>query len=58
MARFEDIEVPEGVDLAKANRLIQWIVNIEADNDKTGQLSDAAMVQKIGKRIQSDVRCL
>lgn len=58
MAGIEDIEVPAGVDQAKANRLIKWIIDIEAENDKTGQLNDSAMVQKIGKRIQSDVKCL
>lgn len=58
MAGIEDIEVPMGVDQAKANRLIKWIIDIEAENDKTGQLNDSAMVQKIGKRIQSDVKCL
>lgn len=58
MAGIDDIEVPAGVDKAKANRLIKWIIDIEAENDKTGQLNDSAMVQKIGKRIQSDVKCL
>jgi len=58
MAKLEDLTVPEGVDPAKANRLIEWIIDIEAENDKTGQLNDSAMVQKIGKRIQSDVKCL
>ena len=58
MAKLEDLKVPEGVDPAKANRLIKWIIDVEAENDKTGQLSDSAMVQKIGKRIQSDVKCL
>lgn len=58
MAKLEDLKVLEGVDPAKANRLIKWIIDIEAENDKTGQLNDSAMVQKIGKRIQSDVKCL
>lgn len=58
MAKLEDLKVPEGIDTSKANRLIRWIIDVEAENDKTGQLNDAAMVQKIGKRIQSDVKCL
>lgn len=58
MAKLEDLKVPEGVDPVKANRLIKWIIDVEAENDKTGQLNDLAMVQKIGKRIQSDVKCL
>lgn len=58
MSHLEELEIPDGVDPAKAVRLIKWIIDVEAENDKTGLLNDPAMVQKIGKRIQSDVKCL
>jgi hypothetical protein len=58
MAGFEEMPLPEGIDIEKANVLIRWIVKIEDENDKTGRWNDSAMVQRIGKRIQSDVKCL
>lgn len=58
MTRIEKVVVPDGVDNAKANRLIKWLLEIENENNRTGKLSNPAMVQKIGKRIQDDVRCL
>jgi hypothetical protein len=58
MAELEDLKVPEGIDPAKAIILIRWLIEIENENGKTGQFSNATMVQKIGKRIQSDIKCL
>lgn len=58
MTRIEKVVVPDGVDNAKANRLIKWLLEIEDENNRTGKLNNPAMVQKIGKRIQDDVRCL
>lgn len=46
------------VDLSKANSIIKWLLDIEDENDKTKKYSDPEMIQKIGKRIQDDVKCL
>lgn len=46
------------VDLSKANSIIKWLLDIEDENDKTKKYSDSEMIQKIGKRIQDDVKCL
>ena len=54
----EKIQVPEGVDLEKAKRLIAWLVKAEAENSKTGKLNDNEMIHKIAKQIQGDVKCL
>ena len=58
MTSLGNIEVPEGVDRGKANRLIKWILAFEDENDKTKKLSDPEMIQKIGKEIQGDVKCI
>ena len=46
------------VDLSKANGIIKWLLDIEDENDKTKKYGDSEMIQKIGKRIQDDVKCL
>ena len=58
VANLDDIEVPEGVDVAKAQRLIQWIYRLEAENDKTNRFNSNEMIHKILTRIQSDVKCI
>ena len=58
MSDFDDINVPDGVDLKKAGQLIKWIVKEENENDKTRKLDDSEMIQKIGKRIKDDAKCL
>ena len=46
------------VDPSKAMKIIKWLLSVEDENDKTKKASDPEMVQKIGKRIQDDVRCI
>ena len=46
------------VDLSKAKGIIKWLLEIEDENDKTKKYGDSEMIQKIGKRIQDDVKCL
>ena len=46
------------VDPSKAMKIIKWLLSLEDENDKTKKASDSEMVQKIGKRIQDDVRCI
>lgn len=58
MTNLGSVEIPEGVDLGKANRLIKWILALEDENDKTKKYSDREMVQKIGKEIQGDIKCI
>lgn len=58
MTNSGSVEVPEGVDRGKANRLIKWILALEDENDKTKRYSDSEMIQKIGKEIQGDVKCI
>ena len=58
MANSGSVEVPEGVDRGKANRLIKWILALEDENDKTKRYSDSEMIQKIGKEIQGVVKCI
>lgn len=53
-----ELPVPEGVDKSKALSLIEWIINAESENDKTHRESDPGMIQRIGKKIQGDVKCL
>ena len=48
----------DSVDATKANRIIRWLVNAEAENSKTNKLSDPEMIQKITKQIQGEVKCL
>ena len=48
----------EGVDKKKAASIIKWLVEAEDKNLKTGEYKDPQMVQRIGKRIQEDVKCL
>ncbi len=57
-ANLAELEVPEGVDVAKAQRLIQWIVKLEAENDKTNRYNSNEMIHKILTQIQSDVKCI
>ncbi len=42
----------------KAFKLIKWIITEEAENNVTKKLEDSAMIQKIGKRIQGEAKCL
>ena len=58
MANLGSVEVPDGVDRGKANRLIKWILAQEDENDKTKRFSDSEMIQKIGKEIQGDIKCI
>lgn len=58
MTTFGDITLPDGVDQKKAERLIKWLIKLEDDNDRTHRFDDSAMVQKIGKQIKDDIRCL
>lgn len=58
MAVFSQIKLPDGVDAAKANRIIKWIVEAEAENNKTSKKTDNEMIHEIAKQIQSDVKCL
>lgn len=53
-----DLKVPEGVDVAKAQRLIHWIVKLESENDKTNRYNSNEMIHKILTQIQSDVKCI
>lgn len=57
-ANLAELEVPEDVDVAKAQRLIQWIVKLEAENDKTNRYNSNEMIHKILTQIQSDVKCI
>ena len=58
MTDLAEHEVPEGVDATKAQRLIQWIVRLEAENDRTNRLNPNEMIHKILKEIQDDVKCI
>lgn len=58
MASLGDVQLPDDVDRAKANRLINWILDLEDDNDKTARYDDSAMIQKIGKQIKDEIKCL
>lgn len=58
MTALGDVRLPDNVDQKKANRLINWIVDLEDDNDKTARYDDSAMIQKIGKQIKDEVKCL
>ena len=46
MAELEDLKVPEGIDPAKAIILIRWLIEIENENGKTGQFSNATMAKE------------
>lgn len=58
MTDLAELKVPEGVDTVKAQRLIQWIVRLEAENDRTSRLNPNEMIHKILKQIQDDVKCI
>lgn len=58
MTALGDVQLPDNVDQKKANRLINWIVDLEDDNDKTARYDDSAMIQKIGKHIKDGIKCL
>lgn len=46
----------EAVDKNTVKRLIKWIIEKEADNNSSkNRMDDGAMVQAIGKHIQSEV---
>ncbi|MBR3313095.1 MAG: hypothetical protein IKG18_03050 [Atopobiaceae bacterium] len=55
---LSELKVPDGVDVGKANLIIKWLIDVEEENNRTGRDSDTTMVQRIGKRIWDDVRCL
>lgn len=52
------VSTTDEVDLPRANSIIKWLLDIEDENDKTKKYGDSEMIQKIGKRIQDDVKCL
>ncbi len=58
MTTFDEMLIPDGVDQKKAERLIKWLIKTEDDNDKTHSRSDAEMIQKIGKQIKDEAKCL
>lgn len=58
MKSLSDTKLPDGVDQKKAKRLIKWLINLEDDNDKTHRYNDSMMIQKIGKQIKDDVKCI
>lgn len=58
MASLGDIQLPDDVDQAKASRLINRIRALEDDNDKTARYDDSTMIQKIGKLIKEEIKCL
>ena len=58
MSKQVQNSLPEGVQKDKVVRLIKWLLTVEADNDKTGQSTDSEMIQKIGKQIRGEVKCL
>lgn len=58
MKSLADIKLSDGVDQKKAARLIKWLINLEDDNDKTHRYDDSTMIQKIGKQIKDDVKCI
>lgn len=58
MTALGDVQLPDNVDQKKANRLINWIVDLEDDNDKTARYDDSAMIQMIGKQIKDEIKCL
>ncbi len=57
-ANLTELELPEGVDANKAQRLIQWIVKLEAENEKTHKLNDSEMIHKIMSQIQGEAKCI
>lgn len=58
MSVLQNMQDQPEVDPAKAMKIIKWLLSVEDENDKTKKASDPEMVQKIGKRIQDDVRCI
>ena len=58
MTKPSNNKVVDDVDKAKANVIIKWLIEIEEENNRTKKLTDKAMIQRIGKRIQDDARCL
>lgn len=46
----------DAIDYNAVKRLIKWIIEKEADNNSSkNRMDDGAMVQAIGKHIQSEV---
>lgn len=58
MSKMEIVDIPEGIDENKVKSIIKWLVVAEDKNNKTGEYNDPQMVQRIGKKIQEDVKCL
>lgn len=58
MSDMENIDIPEGIDKNKVKSIIKWLITAEDKNNKTGECNDPQMVQRIGKKIQEDVKCL
>lgn len=58
MSVLQNMQDQPEVDPSKAMKIIKWLLSLEDENDKTKKASDSEMVQKIGKRIQDDVRCI
>lgn len=58
MADVQQIDIPDGIDIEKAIRMIKWIIEAEAENSKTNKYNEREMIQTIAKHIQGDVKCL
>lgn len=58
MSDIEAVDIPEGIDKNKVKSIIKWLITAEDKNTKTGEYKDPQMVQRIGKKIQEDVKCL
>lgn len=58
MSVLQNMQDQPEVNPSKAMKIIKWLLSVEDENDKTKKASDPEMVQKIGKRIQDDVRCI
>jgi len=53
---MEDTKATD-IDILKAKRLISKLILMEKKNIKTKQYSDAAMVKKIKKMIEEEIKC-
>lgn len=58
MSDMSGVDIPEGIDMNKVKGIIKWLITAEDKNNKTGEYKDPQMVQRIGKKIQEDVKCL
>lgn len=44
------------IDKQRAGRIVNWIIDQEAENNRSNTLTDARMVDLITKHIQDEVR--